>query len=212
VQHLRIATLLLFGMVVFGGVQTAMADVQYSFTPIDVPGGFFTTAWGINNSGQIVGFYDTLPPPGLVFRGFLDTDGTFSTMDLAAFGINDSGQIAAGSGVLNADGSFTPINVPGASSTTAFGINNSGQIVGSYEDFDECGPLHGFLYSDGSFTTIDVPGGSFTQAFGINDSGQIVEYTGYTNSFLATPTVIPEPRTLPRGGSPTPPDRTERVR
>src|SRR5215467_3687354 len=38
VQHLRIHSLLLFGMVVFGGVETAMADVQYSFTTIDVPG------------------------------------------------------------------------------------------------------------------------------------------------------------------------------
>ena len=58
-QHLRIHSLLLFGMVVCGGVKTAMADVQYSFTPIDVPGSLpgTTTANGINDSGQIVGSY-----------------------------------------------------------------------------------------------------------------------------------------------------------
>ena len=58
-QHLRIASLLLFGMVVFGGVKTAVADVQYSFTTIDVPGALpgTTSANGINDSGQIVGQY-----------------------------------------------------------------------------------------------------------------------------------------------------------
>ena len=34
----RIASLLLFGMVVFGSVKTAAADVQYSLTIFDVPG------------------------------------------------------------------------------------------------------------------------------------------------------------------------------
>jgi hypothetical protein len=34
-HHLGISRgLLLFGIVVFGGVETAFADVQYSFTPI----------------------------------------------------------------------------------------------------------------------------------------------------------------------------------
>src|SRR5215467_646140 len=92
----RIASLLLFGMVVFGGVQTAVADVQYSFTTIDVPGAINTQAFGINDSGQIVGFFDD----ALGGHGFvLDTGGNFTTIDVPgasstrAFGINDSGQI-----------------------------------------------------------------------------------------------------------------------
>ena len=48
-------------MVVLGGVKTAVADVQYSFTTIDVPGALSTGASGINDSGQIVGtFTDAL--------------------------------------------------------------------------------------------------------------------------------------------------------
>src|SRR5262245_16614819 len=94
----RIVKLALIGMVVFGGVKTAVADVLYSFTPIDVPGATSTVAQGINDSGQIVGqFFDALGS-----HGFLDSGGSFTTIDVPgairpfgtnAFGINGSGQI-----------------------------------------------------------------------------------------------------------------------
>jgi hypothetical protein len=48
-QHLRIATVLLFGIVAFGGVETAWADVVYSFTTFDPPGSVVTNANGIND-------------------------------------------------------------------------------------------------------------------------------------------------------------------
>jgi probable HAF family extracellular repeat protein len=181
-QHLRITSLLWFGLVVFGSVQTAMADVQYSFTTIDVPAPVPDTyALGINDSGQVVGYYTSNAGD----RGFLYTAGSFTTINVPgaigtrAYGINDSGQIVGLAGnhgfLLDTASSFTTIDVPGAASTYATGINNSGQIVGSYFSFG--GPNHGFLYTAGSFTTIDVPGAEFTQgAFGINDSGQIVGY------------------------------------
>jgi hypothetical protein len=58
----------------------------------------------------------------------------------------------------------------------------------------------GFLYTGASLTNFDVPGAFYTNAIGINDSGQIVGYfddaTGI-HGFLATPTVVPEPRSLP---------------
>jgi len=78
-------------MVVFGGVETAFADTIYSFTTIDVPSATMTNAFGINNSGQIVGVSSS--------RGFLYT-GSFTTIDVPganstnAYGINSSGQIA----------------------------------------------------------------------------------------------------------------------
>jgi uncharacterized membrane protein len=85
-------------MVVFGGVKTAVADVQYSFTTIDVPGSVRTGAAGINDSDQIVGSYSD----GTTDHGFLDTAGSFTTIDVpgasstSASGINDSGQIVGG--------------------------------------------------------------------------------------------------------------------
>jgi hypothetical protein len=75
VQHLRIATVLLFGIVALGGVETAWADVVYSFTTIDVPGASGTNAYEINDSGQIVGSYSARD-------GFLDSNGMFTTIDV----------------------------------------------------------------------------------------------------------------------------------
>lgn len=145
-QHLRIVSLLLFAMVVFGGVKTAMADVLYSFTTIDVPGALLTFATGINDGGQIVGiFQDALGND----HGFLDSGGSFTTIDVPGAipgttfvsGINDSGQIvgsftsapgALSHGFLYSGGSFSTIDVPGAipGTTSVSGINDSGQIVG----------------------------------------------------------------------------------
>ena len=86
-------------------------------------------------------------------HGFVDTGGIFTTLPGTATGINNSGQIVGSFG-LYSGGSFTPINVPGASSTAAIGIDNSGQIVG----FFNLSMPQGFLYMGGTFTTIDVPG------------------------------------------------------
>jgi len=67
-----------------------------------------------------------------------------------AIGINARGDIvgqysAGGSNhgfLLDKEGSFTTIDVPGASSTSALGINPRGDIVG---DYSAGGISHGFL-------------------------------------------------------------------
>jgi hypothetical protein len=95
--------------------------------------------------------------------------------------------------------SFTTIDAPGVSSGTwPQGINNSGQIVGSYYT-GNMGRTYGYLYIDGNFVAGIVFGDS-TSANGLNNSGQIVgTYSDSTGAhgFLATPSVVPEPRTLP---------------
>jgi hypothetical protein len=53
----------MFAMPVSGGVGTAFADTIYSFTTIDVPGATQTEAFGINDSGQIVGSPNFLATP-----------------------------------------------------------------------------------------------------------------------------------------------------
>jgi hypothetical protein len=98
--------LAMFALVVFGGAETASADIPYSFTTIDVPGGASTAAHGINNSGQIVGSFNQVSNV-IQSHGFLDTAGSFTTID-----------------------------VPGVNFTEAFGINDSGQIVGRFEATD----------------------------------------------------------------------------
>jgi uncharacterized membrane protein len=163
-------------------------DTGGSFTTFNVPGAIDTYGYGINDSGQIVGsFVDAAGS-----HGFVDTGGTFTTLPGVATGINNSGQIVGAFG-LYTGGSFTAINVPGASSTSAGGINNSGQIVGSFNF-----PMgQGFLDMGGGFTTVNVPGFCCTFAQGINDKGQIVGWVGFPASpemaFVATPVATPEP-------------------
>jgi uncharacterized membrane protein len=66
-----------------------------------VPGSFLTAANGINTTGQIVGNFS---------------------------------KATGGHGFLDTGGSFTTIDVPGSSLTSAFGINAKGQIVGLFEN------------------------------------------------------------------------------
>jgi uncharacterized membrane protein len=71
-----------------------------------------------------------------------------------------------------AQGTFTTIDVPNATSTNVTGINPRGDIVGQYTSADRVD--HGFLLSDNEFTSIDVPGATATGATEITPGGDIV--------------------------------------
>ena len=140
-------------------------DTHGIFTSINVPfavpfpnlpgGGVNVFASGINNLGQIVGWY-TDATGG---HGFLDSGGAFTRIDVpfagatstTIHGINRSGAMvgtytdATGThGFLDSEGAFTRIDVPfaGATSTTIHGINRFGTIIGTYTDATG---THGFL-------------------------------------------------------------------
>jgi len=200
-----------------GGMLAAAAlanATAYTFTTIDGPGAFFTTASGINDARQIVGtFRDST---GSIF-GFLDTGGSFTIVDVSGgrntqpFGINNAGQIVgqfedstAIHGFLDSGGTFTTLDPPGSLFTVASGINDAGQIVGHFQSGIFSGG--GFLYSGGTFTTFSVPGAvnavgfDSTEPFGINNAGQIVgQFADSTaiHGFLATPVaLVAEPSSL----------------
>ena len=111
--------------------------------------------------------------------------------------VNASGQVAGyyydadgGShGFVESNGVFTTLNAPGTVYTDAYSINASGQVAGLY--WNGRGN-HGFVESNGVFTTLNVPGVYGNAAVSINDSGQIAgyyfDYSGYSESFVATPT------------------------
>jgi hypothetical protein len=51
--------------------------MAYTFTTINPPGAFLTSAFGVNEAGQVAGnYYDGR------FHGFLDTAGGFTTIDV----------------------------------------------------------------------------------------------------------------------------------
>lgn len=89
-----------------GMVPSAGLAMDFSFFTIDVPGGVDTKPLGINNSGQIVGFFvSDVADPSAPQYGFLKDGNNYIT-----------------------------IRVPGSTFTHAFGINDRGQIVGTYGD------------------------------------------------------------------------------
>ena len=157
-----------------------------------------TTAHGINNEGQIVGFYVDASGNS---NGFLYSDGAYSTIDYSAYsstslyGINDEGQIVgtvsgAGHsyGLLYSNGSYTSFTYSVTSSASADGINNQGQVVGSYGLTPYVAGttgLSGFQVELQNVTSLVSGLGS---ANGIDNEGQIVG-----NVFTIDIGVSPEP-------------------
>src|SRR5262249_49744538 len=143
-----------------------------------------TLASGINNLGQIVGYYAGSDQK---YHGFVYNNGAYSSLDdpatsngTVAAGINDSGQIAGNinindpshpeQGFLYSGGTFTAISYPSPTPGTGVsGINNAGQVVGIYSD--SSGRAHSFIYSGGTYTNLPdnpnsvhtFPGGSTMQ-------------------------------------------------
>jgi hypothetical protein len=56
------------------------------------------------------------------------------------------------------DGTFTPVEFPGADQTHITGINNNSQILGWYDDIDaDCSGVCIFLFDSGEYFTINLP-------------------------------------------------------
>jgi probable HAF family extracellular repeat protein len=107
-----------------------------------VPEAFVTSATGINDLEQIVGFYED--SAGL--HGFMNDASLFTPIDVSfpeasetvALAINNHGDVvgfyedpAGFHGYLYKNGVFTSIDAPGASQTIALGIINIGRSWGS---------------------------------------------------------------------------------
>jgi len=170
----------------------AAQAVVYSFQTIDVPGGQFTEAAGINDAGVIAGSFGNAGHT----EGFVrSVNGTITPFLIngsspSVGGINNLGQIVGtlpGSlgFIRNADGSFVTFALPVGGA--ALDINNSGAVVGYSQSG---GVTLGFIRNpDGSFLTIDDPASSLnTVAQGINNHGAIVgNFNFQSNAFLRDP-------------------------
>jgi len=119
----------------------------------EVPGTQFTRAQGINDAGQISGWFRAANGTD---HGFVKDGDTYTIFDVPSqtfevFGMNTDGQLVGYfqeaptgrlRGFLKDGDTFTTLAVPGSSTTFAYGINEGGQIVGFFEN--ATGP-HGFL-------------------------------------------------------------------
>jgi probable HAF family extracellular repeat protein len=167
-------------------------------------------AYGINNSGQIVGVGNDRD--AFLYSNRVMTDlrslGIGECLPYPALAINDSGEIAGtlyidlGEGsytshaFLYSDGVTTDLGTLGRKASDATAINASGQVVGNFATVDSG---HGFLFSDGVMHDLRSLAGQlsdwiYISPTDINDRGWITGHgliDGEYCAFLLTP--VPEP-------------------
>ena len=134
-----------------------------TYAAIEAPGSVETRVFGINNSGQTVGYSFG----GTTAQGFVYSNGNFSTISppgsksSGAVAINDLGQIIGSfsngapqsASFLYSNGNYTTLQPPGSTQSAPLGINASGQVVG-YAYFG--GPYSlGYAYTGGSYCRAD---------------------------------------------------------
>lgn len=170
-----------------------------TFAPVAVPGSVQMQATGINNSGDVSGFWSNTNTGtdanfGVVREGvskFVYFDVTDPLVNSSpsvdqVLGINES-RLAVGF-YLDANsaphgflysmsaGQFAPVNIAGAVSDAATGIANDDMICGYFTN--SAGKTLGFVKpkSGVSVTSFDVPGATVTQFLGVNDLGIAVGF------------------------------------
>lgn len=199
------------GSLIEDGIQKAFLLENDELTVFDVPiasGVCLTSAFTINNRGQIVGEYLDQCDVGNRQHGFLFDDGKFSSIDFPGAdgtvvnGINNEGDLvgffygvpAGGmttSGFIKKnDRAFRVVDAPfaGTTSTSVNGINNDGDMVGTFSSNDM--GVGSFVFVNRQFVELEFPSAIMTIALAINKRGQIagfyIDGQG-THGFIATP-------------------------
>jgi probable HAF family extracellular repeat protein len=178
--------------VISGGTRTTLPDLS-SY------GGGLSSASGISNSHQIVGFSDNAQGWGhavMWSTGTITDLGTLGGTQSAAYAINDLGQVTGWAHTaseathvfLYSGGKMTDLGTFGLD-PVGEAINNHGVIVGQSGN-------GAWIWSGGTFRNLNnlvPPGSGFTldDATAINDNGQIVanghNSGGQEHAFLLTP-------------------------
>jgi probable HAF family extracellular repeat protein len=167
-----------------------------------LPGGNWSSIYGLNNQGGAAGYGMTSSG---AFSGFTWSPatgysvlGTFGGANSYAMAINDWGD-AVGSaqladGALNAfldvNGQLTDLGTLGGLNSYAYGINDAGEIVGY--SLLASGDPHAFLYENGMMIDLNslidaATGWVLNEAYAINASGEIVgsgTLNGVAEAFL----------------------------
>ena len=145
-----------------------------------------TEAYGINNSGEVVGT-GYLSPSN--FHAFLYTGGKMTdigppgSLQASANAVNSSGQIVGsyyltsgeGGAFLYSSGKMTTLPVPaGSTAVSALAINDNGEIAGALCPVSG-DAAHAASYANGAWTDLGaIAGAASNVGMGINLSGRVV--------------------------------------
>jgi hypothetical protein len=169
----------------------------FTYAPVNIPGAVETEARGINNSGEVVGFYYTstscVESPGEVqfpncaVKGFKMTGGTVTklmvpnSISTAIMGVNDYGDLVGF--CITSDG-YThgflwlhtnvvrllnaPLGGPNSDEhTVAFGVNKALTIVGGLWFYGDPQGSDGWVWQNGTFSNMN-PGSSSGNGVSVN--------------------------------------------
>ena len=168
----------------------ALSAPRYNIIDLGTLGGNDSIAYGINNSGQVVGFSQNAPTESPDSQAFLWKEGTMNALpyfgghnsNSNALDINNFGQVVGYSNeeaVLWQNGEIIALGTTGIDNSPAYAINDAGHIVGFQHtsSIDSSSPYHAWLWdSVNGLQDIDTTGCSF--AYDINDAGIIVGRAG----------------------------------
>ena len=175
------------------GMQAFMWTSANGLTQLATPSGTDSSAFGINQVGQIAG---ASGGHAVVWAGSSIKDiGTLGGELSEAHGINNSGQVVGFADTDNATHAFLWTEaagmqdlgtLPGDNSSRANHISDHGEVVGASEGFH--GVRAFFWTSSGGMQPIGaLQGGGYSEAFGVNNLGQVVGQSGSslgTRAFL----------------------------
>jgi len=162
---------------------TPPQELRYAITNLGSLSSRSSYAAGMNDAGQVVGYYHD---DSWRMRAFLFSDGTM--IDLGTLGglqadardINNRGEVVGQAQtadghwhafIWDADAGMRDLGTLGGNTSEAYAINESGQVVGFSDSPDG---MHAFVYADGVMTQVPgTPSYAQSGAFDINDSGHM---------------------------------------
>jgi len=190
-------------LVAFASVQPRLAaQSAYQIVKFDVPGAAGTSPSAINDSGVIVGYYQTVNSSNeATFQGFERTpDGQIITLTYPgtaednnyARGINSAGLIVGtyfnasdiNQGCVYNGTGYVTLDIRNGP-TSLFGISNNGLLVGLYSPSTSTQPISFVRFPSCALLPILFPGSTFSWPYGVNDQAEAVGIFGETSGSVA---------------------------